>query len=97
MSNSQPDRPASAGRPPARRRHEAGGLHSLVNGALAGVGGVYLATHSVVVTIIAGIFATMLASLTVIRQRQPIRDRQVNQPRPKKSGPAPHARNRSRT
>lgn len=69
MTSSQPSRPVSAGRPPARRRHDAGGLLNLVNGALAGVGGVYLATHSVTVTIIAGIVATVLASLTVVRQR----------------------------
>ena len=69
MSSSQPGRPVSAGRPPARRRHDAGGLLNVINVTLAGVGGVYLATHSIVVTIIASIVATMLASLTVIHQR----------------------------
>jgi hypothetical protein len=69
MSSSQPGRPVPAARPPARRRHDAGRLLNLINGALAGVGGVYLATHSVVVTVIAGIVATVLASLTLIHQR----------------------------
>jgi hypothetical protein len=44
-------------------------LPDLLNGALAGVGGVYLTTHSVVVTIIAAVVALMLTLLTVIHQR----------------------------
>jgi hypothetical protein len=69
MSSSQPGQPVSAGRPPARPRHDSAGLLNLLNGALAGVGGVYLATHSVVVTIIAGVVAMALASLAVTRPR----------------------------
>jgi hypothetical protein len=69
MSSSQHGRPVPAGRPPARRRHNAGGLLSLINGALAGVGGVYLSTHSVLVTIIAAVVTTVLASLIAIHQR----------------------------
>ena len=65
-----PARPScSAGQPPARRRHDTGGLLNLLNGALAGVGGVYLATHSVVVTIIAGVVAVVLAALAVTHLR----------------------------
>ena len=69
MSSSQPGRPVPSGRPPARRHHNAGGLLNLLNGALAGVGGVYLATHSIVVTIIAGVVAMVLASLAVTHPR----------------------------
>ena len=69
MTSSQPGRPVSAGPPPARRRHDTGGLLNLLNGALAGVGGVYLATHSVVVTIIAGVVAVVLAALAVTHLR----------------------------
>ena len=70
MTSSQPGRPVSAGRPPARRRHDTGGLLiNLLTGALAGVGGVNLATHSVVVTIIAGVVAVVLAALAVTHLR----------------------------
>jgi hypothetical protein len=69
MSSSQPSRPVPARRPPARRRHDAAALLNLINGALASVGGVYLATRSIVVTIVAGIVATVLAVLLVIHQR----------------------------
>jgi hypothetical protein len=69
MTSSKPGGPVSAGRPPVRRRHDAGGLLNLINGALAGVGGVYLATHSVTVTIIAGIVATVLATVAAIHLR----------------------------
>jgi hypothetical protein len=69
MSSPEPGHPVSAGRPSPRRRHDADRLLNLINGSLAGVGGVYLATHSVAVTIIAGVVATMLASLMVIHQR----------------------------
>lgn len=69
MSSSQLGRPATEGRPPLRRRGDTGSLPDLLNGALAGVGGVYLTTHSVVVTIIAAVVALMLTLLTVIHQR----------------------------
>jgi hypothetical protein len=42
---------------------------ALIESALAGVAGVYLATRSVPVTIAAGIIALVLASLTVLRRR----------------------------
>ena len=69
MSSPQPGRPVPSGLPPARRHHDVGGLLNLLNGALAGVGGVYLATHSIVVTIIAGVVAMVLASLAVTHPR----------------------------
>ena len=69
MISSQPGRPGSEGRPPARRRNETGAMLNLLNGALAGVGGVYLATHSVVVTIIAAAAAVLLTLLVTIHQR----------------------------
>jgi hypothetical protein len=40
-------------------------LLTLVNGALAGVGSVYVGTHSVLITIIAGVTAILLATLAV--------------------------------
>jgi hypothetical protein len=38
----------------------------LVNGVLAGVGGVYVGTHSVLVTIIATVVAALLAAMVLI-------------------------------
>jgi hypothetical protein len=51
--------PAPGARPP--RRPGKGALLTLVNGVLAGVGSVYASTHSVTITVIAGIFAAVLA------------------------------------
>lgn len=42
---------------------------TVVNGALAGVGGVYVSTHSVVITVIAVVMATALAGMVLIVQR----------------------------
>ena len=55
--------PAAPAPPPAdtpRRRPGAGTLLTLVNGVLAGVGSVYVSTHSVLITVIAGIMAILL-------------------------------------
>jgi hypothetical protein len=49
---------------------EATGLLALVNGVLVGVASVYLATSSVVITLIAGVAAIGLAALTLIIQRR---------------------------
>jgi hypothetical protein len=50
-----------------------------------------------VVTIVAGIVATVLAVLLVIHQREPVPDREADQPLRKNTGPPPHARARPRT
>jgi hypothetical protein len=57
--------PAQPTEPPAaQRRHlGAGTLLTLVNGVLAGVGGVYISTHSVLITIIA---VLVVIALTII-------------------------------
>jgi hypothetical protein len=54
--------PASS-RPP--RRPGAGALLTLVNGALAGVGSMYVGTHSVLITIIAAAVAIALAVIVL--------------------------------
>jgi hypothetical protein len=41
-------------------------LLAVVNGALAGIGSLYITTHSVVVTLIAAVFAVALASLAIL-------------------------------
>lgn len=51
--------------PPPRPRPSAGTLLTLVNGVLAGVGGVYVSTHSVLITIIAVGVAIALATLVL--------------------------------
>jgi hypothetical protein len=48
---------------PQRRHPGAGTLLTLVNGVLAGVGGVYVSTHSALITIIA---VLVVISLTII-------------------------------
>jgi hypothetical protein len=44
-------------------------LLAVVNGALAGIGGVYLARHSVLITLIAAASAVLLASLSLAAAR----------------------------
>lgn len=51
---------------PQRRRPSAGTLLTLVNGVLAGVGGVYVSTHSVLITILAVLVAIVLAAMVLI-------------------------------
>lgn len=46
----------------------AGDLIALINGVLAEVGGVYVSTRSVPITVIAGIAALILAGLLVARR-----------------------------
>jgi hypothetical protein len=48
------------------RRVSAAGLLALINGALAGIASVYATTRSVVVTLIAGVIAVLLALLTMV-------------------------------
>jgi hypothetical protein len=54
---------------PPRRRPGAGALLTLVNGVLAGVGGVYVSTHSVMITVIATTVAIALAAMVLIWHR----------------------------
>jgi len=44
-------------------------LLNVIHGALAGVGGVYLTTRSVTITIVAALAAVALVSLILIHQR----------------------------
>ncbi len=69
MSAPVPASAPPAGSPPPRRRLGAGALLTLVNGVLAGVGGVYATTHSVLITIIAGVMTIALAAMMLIFQR----------------------------
>jgi hypothetical protein len=41
----------------------------VVNGGLAGVGGVYATTHSVVITVVAGVVAIVLALMVLLFHR----------------------------
>jgi hypothetical protein len=52
-----------------RDRIGTGGLVAVVNGGLAGVGGVYASTHSIVVTIVAGLLAIVLALMVLVFDR----------------------------
>jgi len=52
--------------PPPHRRPGAGTLLTLVNGVLAGVGGVYVSTHSVLITIIAVLVALALTVIVLV-------------------------------
>ena len=59
--------PAKAGDPrPPRGSLNSAALLAVVNGALVGVGSVYLTTHSVLITLIAAAAAVALATLAVI-------------------------------
>lgn len=54
---------------PRERRPGAGTVLTLVNGVLAGVGGVYVSTRSVLVTVIAAAAAMVLAIMLMIARR----------------------------
>ena len=71
MNNAVPAPPGAspASSPPSRRRPGAGALLTLVNGVLAGVGSVYVGTHSVFITVIAGVTAILLAVMVLIFPR----------------------------
>ena len=63
-----PTQPAEA--TPSQRRHAgAGTALTLVNGVLAGVGGVYVSTHSILITIIAVLVATALTAFVLVHDK----------------------------
>ena len=68
MDNAVPGVPPvpPTGSTPPRRRPGAGTLLTIVNGVLAGVGSVYVGTHSVLITVIAGITAILLVAIVLI-------------------------------
>lgn len=69
MDNAAPvPAPPTSPPPPRRQRPGAGTLLTLVNGVLAGVGGVYVSTHSVLITVIATVVAIALAAMVLISQ-----------------------------
>lgn len=61
-----PEPPASP-QPPRRSGSET--ILTLVSGVLAGVGGVFAGTHSVLITIIAAVAAVALAAMVLHTQR----------------------------
>ena len=69
MDNVVPVASSTPASSPPPRRPGAGAVLTLVNGALAGVGGVYAGTHSVLVTVIAAVAAVVLAVLVLAFQR----------------------------
>ena len=69
MDNVVPVASSTPASSPPPRRPGAGAVLTLVNGALAGVGGVYAGAHSVLVTVIAAVAAVVLAVLVLAFQR----------------------------
>jgi hypothetical protein len=61
--------PGPPGRDSSSRGPRSGTILTLVNGVLAGVGGVFVCTHSVLVTVIAAAVAVALAAMVLIAQR----------------------------
>jgi hypothetical protein len=59
--------PASA--PPSSPRHGSGGILALVDGGLAGVGGVYISTRSALITVVAALTAIMLTAIVLLLRR----------------------------
>jgi hypothetical protein len=53
---------------PPRRRPGGEAWPAIVNGVLTGVGGVYVSTHSVMITLIAAAAAMVLAAMALIYQ-----------------------------
>jgi hypothetical protein len=64
-----PASPTNFPTPPHRPRPGAGTLLTVVNGVLAGIGSIYASTHSILITIIAGVMAVALAAAVLIFQR----------------------------
>jgi hypothetical protein len=54
---------------PSPPQPSAGTVLTLVNGVLAGIGGTYATTHSITITVIAGIMAIVLALMVLIFYR----------------------------
>jgi len=61
--------PKPPGSSPSPQRPSAGTILTLVNGVLAGVGGVFVGTHSVLITIIAAAAAIALAAMVLACHR----------------------------
>lgn len=65
--NGNVEQPTNGSRQPRRRNLQV--IVKSVNGAVAGIGGVYLATQSIAVTVIGAIVAVLLAALYVTIER----------------------------
>jgi hypothetical protein len=63
-----PSGPGGSPEPPGRRPG-AGTILTLANGVLAGVGGVYVSTHSVLITLVAAAAAIVLAAMVLFPRR----------------------------
>jgi hypothetical protein len=66
-SAAETPRPPMSPRPP--QGPSAGAVLTLVNGVLAGVGSVFVGTHSALITIIAASMAAALATLILVLRR----------------------------
>jgi hypothetical protein len=67
MDNAVASQPPAGSDPPPRP--SAGTILTLVNGVLAGVGGVFVGTHSIAITLIAAIVAVTLAAMVLTIRR----------------------------
>lgn len=59
----------ATGDPSAPRRPSAEALLTLISGVLAGITGVYVATHSVLITVIAAAMALVVVAMVLIFRR----------------------------
>jgi hypothetical protein len=64
-----PEPPGSRAGPPAARPPPPETILTLVTGVLSGVGGVYVGTHSLAVTVIAVVSAVFLAAIVLAVRR----------------------------
>lgn len=66
-------RPSGSGatcqRPPPSPRHGSEGVLALVNGVLAGVGGLYISTRSALITVVAALAAIVLTAIVLLLRR----------------------------
>jgi hypothetical protein len=59
----------SASAPPPGPGHGFGGILALVNGALVGIGGVYISTRSALITVVAALAAIVLTAMVLLPRR----------------------------
>jgi hypothetical protein len=69
MDDAAPVLARTGNSPTPPQRPGAGTLLTLVNGVLAGVGGVYVGTHSILITVIAAVMAVVLAAMVLVWHR----------------------------
>jgi hypothetical protein len=69
VENFLPATAPSASAPPPSPRHGSGGILALLNGVLAGIGGVYVSTRSELITVVAVLAAIVLAAIVLLVRR----------------------------